>query len=97
MNRKEVPLRELLRLRDARMAWLVLLIGLLVTVSLWALSLRLIEDRTESSFRIQSMQFPHDSEDPGLLMKYADMAMYRAKERGGRHRTCPETSSDRGS
>jgi EAL domain-containing protein (putative c-di-GMP-specific phosphodiesterase class I) len=25
---------------------------------------------------------PHDSEDPGTLMKYADLAMYRAKEMG---------------
>ncbi|MDL0430553.1 EAL domain-containing protein [Marinobacter sp. TBZ242] len=25
---------------------------------------------------------PHDSEDPGTLMKYADLAMYRAKELG---------------
>lgn len=25
---------------------------------------------------------PHDSEEPGMLMKYADLAMYKAKERG---------------
>ncbi len=25
---------------------------------------------------------PHDSEEPGILMKYADLAMYRAKDRG---------------
>lgn len=56
MNRKDVPLRELLRLRNARMAWFVLLVALLVTLSLWALSLRLVEDRTESSFRHQSLQ-----------------------------------------
>lgn len=38
------------------MAWLVLAIALCVTAALWVLSLRLVEDRTESRFNTQSLQ-----------------------------------------
>ncbi|MFW5824365.1 MAG: CHASE domain-containing protein, partial [Marinobacter sp.] len=56
INRKDIALRDLLRPRHSRMAWLVLLIALCVTAALWLLSLRLVEDRTESRFDTQSLQ-----------------------------------------
>ena len=56
INKKDISLRELLRPRHARMAWLVLAIALCVTAALWVLSLRLVEDRTESRFNTQSLQ-----------------------------------------
>lgn len=56
INRKDVSLRQLFRFRNARVAWLLLIVSLLVTGVLWLVSQRLVEDRTEASFRTQSMQ-----------------------------------------
>ena len=44
MNRKELPLRKLLQLRYSWAAWLVLIASLAVTVLLWQVSIRLVED-----------------------------------------------------
>jgi len=38
-----------------------------------------------SSCSIGISTYPDDTEDPNLLLKYADLAMYRAKETGGTH------------
>ena len=56
MNRKELPLRKLLQLRYSWAAWLVLIASLAVTVLLWQVSIRLVEDRTEARFKTQSLQ-----------------------------------------
>lgn len=56
MNKKELPLRRLLEFRNAWAAWLVFAVGIAVTVILWQVSIRLVEDRTEARFRTQSLQ-----------------------------------------
>ena len=43
---------------------------------------RLSDHEVGVTVSIGITMIPHDSEDPGTLMKYADLAMYRAKERG---------------
>ncbi|MCG7201125.1 EAL domain-containing protein [Marinobacter pelagius] len=55
-NKKELPLRRLLEFRNAWVAWLVLAVGITVTVVLWQFSIRLVEDRAEARFRTQSLQ-----------------------------------------
>lgn len=56
LNKKELPLRRLLELRNSWVAWLVFAVGVAVTVILWQVSIRLVEDRTEARFRTQSLQ-----------------------------------------
>lgn len=56
MNRKDVPLRQLLRFRQGRMAWLLLLVSLAITAALWHFSVQLVADRTEARFKTQSLQ-----------------------------------------
>ncbi|GAA0849281.1 hypothetical protein GCM10009113_28620 [Marinobacter szutsaonensis] len=56
MNKKELPLRRLLEFRNAWVAWLVFAVGIAVTIVLWQVSIRLVEDRTEARFRTQSLQ-----------------------------------------
>ncbi|SFR75053.1 PAS domain S-box-containing protein/diguanylate cyclase (GGDEF) domain-containing protein [Marinobacter daqiaonensis] len=56
INVKDIALTDLLRLRNARTAWLVLTIALGVTAALWVLSMRLVEDRTEARFNAQALQ-----------------------------------------
>ncbi len=53
---KDVPCRQLFRFHNARLAWLVLLVGLSVTAGLWVLSTHLVADRAEARFRTQSLQ-----------------------------------------
>jgi len=53
---KELPLRQLLELRHAWIAWLVFLVAVAATLLLWQVSIRLVEDRTEAHFRTQSLQ-----------------------------------------
>jgi len=55
-NEKELPLRKLLHLRNAWAAWLTLGVAVSITLGLWQLSVRLVEDRTEVRFRTQSLQ-----------------------------------------
>ncbi len=43
---------------------------------------RLSEHEVGVTVSIGVTMVPFDSDDPGVLMKYADLAMYRAKERG---------------
>jgi len=56
MHNKELPLRRLLEFRNAWIAWLVFAVGIAVTLVLWQVSIRLVEDRTEARFRTQSLQ-----------------------------------------
>lgn len=56
MNKKDLPLRKLLQPRYSWVAWLLLAGALVVTVSLWQLSIRLVDDRTEARFKTQSLQ-----------------------------------------
>ncbi|MEC7377184.1 MAG: hypothetical protein VX421_06200, partial [Pseudomonadota bacterium] len=56
MNRQEISLRKLLEFRNAWVAWIVFLVSIGVTVLLWQVSIRLVEDRTEARFRTQSLQ-----------------------------------------
>ncbi|WP_166251554.1 bifunctional diguanylate cyclase/phosphodiesterase [Marinobacter salicampi] len=56
MNKKDVPLRQLFRFRNARLAWLLLFAGLLITYALWHLSIRMVEDGAEARFSTQSLQ-----------------------------------------
>jgi len=56
MSKKELPLRRLLEFRNAWVAWLVFAVGIAVTIVLWQVSIRLVEDRTEARFRTQSLQ-----------------------------------------
>jgi diguanylate cyclase (GGDEF)-like protein/PAS domain S-box-containing protein len=44
--------------------------------------IRLSDHEVGVTVSIGITMIPHDSEDPGTLMKYADLAMYRAKEKG---------------
>ncbi|MCM0611187.1 EAL domain-containing protein [Marinobacter sediminum] len=56
MKKKDLSLRRLLEFRNAWGAWLVFSVAIAVTVILWQVSIRLVEDRTEASFRTQSLQ-----------------------------------------
>jgi diguanylate cyclase (GGDEF)-like protein/PAS domain S-box-containing protein len=56
LNKKGISLRQLIKPRNAWVAWLVLLVALVITVVFWQLSIRLVEDRTEARFRTQSLQ-----------------------------------------
>ncbi|AMQ90181.1 EAL domain-containing protein [Marinobacter sp. LQ44] len=56
MTSKELPLRQLLQLRHAWIAWLVFFVAVATTLLLWQVSIRLVEDRTEAHFRTQSLQ-----------------------------------------
>ncbi len=53
---KDVTLGQLLRPRQSRIAWLVLLIALVLTVIAWRFSIILVADRTEAHFKTQSLQ-----------------------------------------
>ncbi len=56
MNNKEESLAFLLRYQNSKLAWMVLLVALLLTVSLWQLSILLVKDRTRAHFENQSQQ-----------------------------------------
>jgi diguanylate cyclase (GGDEF)-like protein/PAS domain S-box-containing protein len=56
MNRTELPLRTLLRPRYSLLAWGLLVAALIITVLLWQLSIRLVDDRTQARFKTQSLQ-----------------------------------------
>lgn len=56
MNKKDLPLRQLLQFRHAWIAWLVFAVVLVVTLLLWQVSIHLVDDRTEARFRTQSLQ-----------------------------------------
>lgn len=56
MNNKEESLAFLLRYQNSKLAWIVLLIALLLTASLWQLSILLVQDRTKAHFENQSQQ-----------------------------------------
>ena len=56
MNRKDLPLRQLLQFRHAWIAWLVFFVVLGVTVLLWQVSIHLVDERTQARFRTQSLQ-----------------------------------------
>ncbi|MEX0605440.1 MAG: EAL domain-containing protein [Marinobacter sp.] len=56
MNKKDVPLPRLIGFQNARLAWLLLFVGLLITAALWVFSVELVKDRTEARFQTQSMQ-----------------------------------------
>ena len=56
MNRKDLPLRTLLRPRYSWVAWILLIAALIVTFLLWQLSIRLVDDRTQARFKTQSLQ-----------------------------------------
>ncbi|MCL7944296.1 EAL domain-containing protein [Marinobacter sp. ATCH36] len=56
MNKKDLPLRKLLQPRYSWVAWLLLAACLAVTVLLWQVSIRLVDDRTEARFKTQSLQ-----------------------------------------
>src|SRR5690606_41716349 len=56
MTKKDLPLRQLLKLRNSWIAWVVFLVSVVATLLLWQLSIRLVEDRTEARFRTQSLQ-----------------------------------------
>ena len=55
-NKKDLPLLTLLRPGYSWVAWLLLVAALAITLLLWQLSIRLVEDRTEASFKSQSLQ-----------------------------------------
>ncbi|MDC0662627.1 bifunctional diguanylate cyclase/phosphodiesterase [Marinobacter sp. SS21] len=56
MNKKDVPLAQLLKFGSAWIAWLLLATCIMATAVLWHVSVRLVEDRTEARFRTQSLQ-----------------------------------------
>lgn len=56
MKKKDLPLRKLLQLRYSWVAWLLLAGCFAVTVLLWQVSIRLVDDRTEARFKTQSLQ-----------------------------------------
>lgn len=56
MDNKEETLAFLFRYRNSRLAWLVLIVALIMTVSLWQLSILLVKDRTKAHFENQSQQ-----------------------------------------
>ncbi|MGP4843559.1 bifunctional diguanylate cyclase/phosphodiesterase [Marinobacter sp. 1Y8] len=53
---KDVTLGQLLRPRHSRIAWLILLIAIVLTVISWRFSIILVADRTEAHFENQSKQ-----------------------------------------
>lgn len=63
MNNKEESLAFLLRFRNSRLAWIVLFVALLMTVSLWQLSILLVQDRTKAQFESQSQQLKTSIEE----------------------------------
>ncbi|MCH8497094.1 MAG: EAL domain-containing protein [Marinobacter sp.] len=56
IRKKDVTFFQLLKLRNSRLAWSVLLVALLATFGLWQLSIHLVDDRTEVQFKNQSRQ-----------------------------------------
>ncbi|WP_323751265.1 EAL domain-containing protein [Marinobacter sp.] len=56
MKNKELSLRQLLKLRNSWLALLVFIGSVGVTILLWQVSIRLVEDRAEAKFRAQSLQ-----------------------------------------
>jgi len=56
MKNKELSLRQLLKLRNSWLALLVFIVSVCVTILLWQVSIRLVEDRAEAKFRAQSLQ-----------------------------------------
>ena len=56
MNNKEESLAFLLKYSNSKLAWIVLFVALLMTVSLWQLSILLVQDRTKAQFESQSQQ-----------------------------------------
>lgn len=56
MNKKELPLLQLLKPRNAWIAWLLLIVAIAVTILSWQFSIRLVDDSTEARFRTQSLQ-----------------------------------------
>ncbi|QBM17861.1 hypothetical protein MARI_19820 [Marinobacter sp. JH2] len=56
MKNKELSLRQLLKLRNSWLALLVFIASVCVTILLWQVSIRLVEDRAEAKFRAQSLQ-----------------------------------------
>lgn len=56
MMTKDVTLGQLLRPRHSRIAWLILLIAIALTVISWRFSIILVADRTEAHFETQSLQ-----------------------------------------
>jgi diguanylate cyclase (GGDEF)-like protein/PAS domain S-box-containing protein len=56
MNKRELPLKTLLKPRYSWLAWGLLVAALVITFLLWQLSIRLVEDRTEARFKTQSLQ-----------------------------------------
>ncbi|MEP3561401.1 MAG: CHASE domain-containing protein, partial [Marinobacter sp.] len=56
MKNKELSLRQLLKLRNSWLALLVFIVSVCVTLLLWQVSIRLVEDRAEAKFRAQSLQ-----------------------------------------
>ncbi|MDN6318536.1 MAG: EAL domain-containing protein [Marinobacter sp.] len=56
MNKKNLPLLQLLKPRNAWVAWLLLVVAIAITILSWQFSIRLVDDRTEARFRTQSLQ-----------------------------------------
>lgn len=53
---KDLTLGQLARQRSSRVAWLVLIISLALTVGAWRFSIILVGDRTQARFETQSLQ-----------------------------------------
>ncbi|BES72484.1 hypothetical protein RE428_35020 [Marinobacter nanhaiticus D15-8W] len=53
---KDLTIGQLARQRPSRVAWLVLIISLALTVGAWRFSIILVDDRTEARFETQSLQ-----------------------------------------
>ncbi|MCP5161617.1 MAG: EAL domain-containing protein [Hahellaceae bacterium] len=56
MNNIEESINYLLRLKNSRPAWFLLIFALLTTLSLWHFSVVLVKDRTKASFENESQQ-----------------------------------------
>jgi diguanylate cyclase (GGDEF)-like protein/PAS domain S-box-containing protein len=56
MNSKDLPLQTLLKPRYSWLAWVLFAAALVVTVTLWQASIRMVEDSTQARFRTQSLQ-----------------------------------------
>lgn len=63
MNNREESLAFLLRYRNSKIAWGVLIVALIVTVSLWQFSILLVKDRTKARFTNQSQQLKTSIEE----------------------------------